>query len=574
MDFIKKILEILEKIVFVTDKKRNIIWMNNYARKKFDLNDTKNNNFDKMFKDIKNLKENQIIKDLKGRKFKIDLYEKYTEFETRNIIIITSISDYQDDKIRLYCLEKIIESIDNGIILSDINGKVLLYNESQQCIEGIKKENIIGKNLSDVYDYNICGKSEHRKVYTTKKPIKDRYRKLTYKDGTSKQLHYSTYPIERDGEILGVFSVSTNERLLQQLLSEVTELKYQLAHKNTNKESKYSMKNGTRYTFKNLVGGDEILKIVKESKKIALLDSNILIVGETGTGKEVFAQSIHNYGKYKDEPFIPINCAAIPENLLESILFGTIKGAYTGALDTPGLFEEAKNGTLFLDELNSMPVSMQTKLLRVIQERRATRVGSSKMYNIDCRIISAINESPKELIKEGRFRQDLFYRISSLTIKVPSLSQRIEDIEILSEFFFSKYNLKLGKNIVSMSNDLIKLLKSHSWPGNVREFEYIIENLMIRCDDNEDILKLEHLPNHIREELDIIDIDKEDINNLDILKMEENQSLSEKLKEIEKEIIINTLSNTNWNISKSSKELNIIRQSLIYRIKKLGIIRL
>ncbi|WP_042273465.1 sigma-54 interaction domain-containing protein [Faecalimicrobium dakarense] len=574
MEVNHKLFDTIDEAVFVL-KDKNVKWINKYSTRFFDKNQILNINFYELFNINDKIKENQILDHNSGRKFKI----KYTESEDLNseIIIMKCINDYKDDKVKLHCLEKVVESIDNGIVLSDLDGKIVLYNKWQEYLDDNKKEEVLGKKLWEVYDYGHEHKSEHQMVYKTRTPIKDAYKVFSHR-----YAHYSTYPIELEDDVVGVFSVSTNEKILQDLLLETIEIKRQIVNRNIENTKKYDNKNGTRYEFSSIVGGEKIRNLITLSQKIALLESNILIIGETGTGKEVFAQSIHNYGKNKNEPFIPINCAAIPENLLESILFGTVKGSYTGAADTAGLFEEAGRGTIFLDELNSMPISMQTKLLRVIQERRTTRIGSSKMYNIECRIVTAINEEPKVLINDNRLRQDLFYRISSLTIKIPPLRERKEDIELLTKFYISKYNIRLDKSIEGINEDVLKVLKKHNWPGNVRELEHIIENLFIACEDNKKIIDLDCLTEYIRYELNLNNNENEDVYinktkvedyfNIDLHEdTKEDLSLTEILNNIERKIIVNVLEENNWNISKSSKQLNIIRQSLIYRIKKLDI---
>lgn len=579
MDINYKLYNIINEVVFVL-KNNEIEWINDYSIRFFNKEEILNKDFYKLFEIANKVEENQILIHSSGRKYKIRYTEKVdSEF---TIVIMGCVNDYKDDKVRLHCLETVIESIDNGIVLSDLEGRIVVYNKWQEYLDDHKKEEVLGKKLWDVYRYGQEQKSEHRRVYKTRTPIKDAYRVVSHK-----YAHYSTYPIELEDDVVGVFSVSTNEKILQDLLQETIELKRQIVNRNLNNINSYDNKNGTRYEFSSIVGGEKIGNLINLSQKIALLESNILIIGETGTGKEVFAQSIHNYGKNKNEPFIPINCAAIPENLLESILFGTVKGSYTGAIDSPGLFENAGRGTIFLDELNSMPIAMQTKLLRVIQERRTTRIGSSKMYNIECRIITAINEEPKLLINDNRLRQDLFYRISSLTVKIPPLRERKEDIELLINYYISKYNIKLEKNIEGISQDVINILIKHNWPGNIRELEHIIENLFIACEDNKNIIDLDCITEYIKYELNLnsekcdtnevaytITTNYEDCYDIDIKKeIKDDLSLTEILNNIERKIILKVLEENNWNISKSSKKLNIIRQSLIYRIKKLDIVK-
>ena len=226
-------------------------------------------------------------------------------------------------------------------------------------LEKRKAEDMIGRYIWDAYGYKDINKSEHMQVFKTRTSIINKYKAHAYDDGKPIYKSYSTFPVEKDGEIIGVYSISKDETKLQSLLAETIELKRQF--KKTPEGNKYIRPNGTRFTFSDIIGSSDIIKkTIKIAQSISWLDNNILIVGSTGTGKEVLAQSIHNHGKRKPYPFVGINCSAIPENLLESILFGTTKGAYTGAVDSSGLFEEAGEGTLFLDELDSMPIDRKS----------------------------------------------------------------------------------------------------------------------------------------------------------------------------------------------------------------------
>ncbi len=229
-----------------------------------------------------------------------------------------------------------------------------------------------------------------------------------------------------------------------------------------------------------ILGKTKIMEDLKARvKKIALSSSTILITGESGTGKEIFARSIHNAGNRREKSFVAINCGAIPDTLLESELFGYVKGAFTGAdpMGKMGKFELANKGTIFLDEIGDMPIYLQTKLLRVLQERRITRVGSNKEIDIDVRVIAATNKNLKELIKENKFREDLYYRLNVIPFEIPALRERIDDIEILIEFFIKKYTELLGKNFTSIeiTDEVMDTFYKYPWPGNVRELENTIE---------------------------------------------------------------------------------------------------
>ena len=469
-----------------------------------------------------------------------------------------------DKDTKIDSLEEIIGNISDGIVMSDCNGKIIIYNNAMEKLEDKRSVDMIGKYLWDAYEYEEQDASEHKKVFETGVPIINAYAAHAYKNGVPKYVSYSTYPIIKDGEKIGVYSISKNETKLHTLLSETMELKRNFNNKDHKGCEKTYKSNGTTYKFSDLIGSSkEMSNLIKEAQSIAWLDNNVLIVGNTGTGKEVFAQSIHNYGKRSEEPFIGINCSAIPENLLESILFGTVKGAFTGAVESNGLFQEAKGGTLFLDELNSMPITMQTKLLRVIQERRVMPVGGDKTFPINCRIISAMNEEPSILIKNGKLREDLFYRIAGFNLYIPSLHARNKDIFDLSDSFITEFNASMGKNILGLSKELKKIMAKYTWPGNVRELQHLIENMMVRVEEGADYLRISNIPDYLRDKI----IGANAISSIN----EEKESLPETLNYLEKRIIKEALSKNNWNISQTSRDLGIIRQSLLYRIKRLGI---
>lgn len=471
-----------------------------------------------------------------------------------------------DPEMLLYAFHKIIESISDGVVMSDAEGRVMVYNHAQEKLEELRGEDMIGKPLWEAYGYEPEAPSEHRQVLLSGKAVENRYEAHAVNNGIPKYVSYSTYPILREGTPIGVFSISKNETKLHALLEEAIELKRRfLSLDPEHQEPEVDPGNGTRYNFTHIVGDSEAMRqLIKEAQKIAWLDNNVLIVGETGTGKEVFAQSIHNHGKKHKEPFIGINCAAIPENLLEGILFGTVKGAYTGALDRSGLFEDARGGTLFLDELNSMPVSMQTKLLRVLQERKVNRVGGSEFVPVRCRVVCAMNEDPLKLIREGKLRQDLYYRIGGLSLYISPLRERPEDIRCLTRFFIQKYNHVLQTHVAQLSEALTKALDHYDWPGNVRELEHVIENLMVHNDEQNRILEATHLPAYLKASL-----------NLSVgeapARSRPQESLNTRMDRFERELILEALGRHHYNISSTSRELGIIRQSLLYKMKRLGI---
>lgn len=267
--------------------------------------------------------------------------------------------------------------------------------------------------------------------------------------------------------------------------------KYALAVENRSLKIQLAKLENDKYHF--IGNAPQVENIRKLVSRIANAPSNVLITGESGTGKEVIARLVHYSSDKKSLPFIAVNCGAIPENLIESELFGHLKGSFTGAInDKDGLFVAAGAGTLFLDEISTLPVNLQVKLLRAIEEHEVKPVGSNKSFAVKARIIAATNRELEKEIAAKRFREDLYFRLNVLEIKIPPLRERISDISLLAAFFISRINKELSKNVRDISVDVLHLLQNHNWPGNVRELENVIERAMIFCDDS--TIKKHHLP--------------------------------------------------------------------------------
>ncbi|MBF0275985.1 MAG: sigma-54-dependent Fis family transcriptional regulator [Nitrospinae bacterium] len=301
---------------------------------------------------------------------------------------------------------------------------------------------------------------------------------------------------------------------------------------------------------------EKMKKILNEAKQVATTDAPVLITGETGTGKELLAHSVHNFSGRASKPFIAINCGAIPENLLETELFGYKKGAFTGAdKDKKGKIEYAEGGSLFLDEIGELPQTMQVKLLRVLQEKKIERLGGIDSIKIDVRIIAATNRNLAEEIKEGRFRSDLYYRLSVVPVEMPSLVERREDLPILINHFFERYCLQYSRK-VKLSKEVIKKLSLYNWPGNIRQLKNTIERMVILCN---------------KDELLPIDIPAE-LKNQSMLNMEEGSfqlpSDGINLEEVERSFIEQALQLSNGNQTKAAKLLGITRNTLLYRLQK------
>ncbi|MBS4535188.1 sigma-54-dependent Fis family transcriptional regulator [Clostridium sp. D2Q-14] len=297
----------------------------------------------------------------------------------------------------------------------------------------------------------------------------------------------------------------------------------------------------------------EFLKIMKIARKVANSNVNVLITGESGVGKEILAKYIHKCSNRKKEKFVPVNCQSLPENLLESELFGHEKGSFTGAMEKRiGRFEESNGGTLFLDEIGEMPISLQVKLLRVIETKSIERVGSNKNIKIDSKLISATNRNIFEEIKCGNFREDLFYRINTITLEIPPLRDRREDINMFINFFLEKCKRDMKKNIIDIENKVMEFLLSYDYPGNIRELKNIIERLIVLSEDG--IIKFKDLPS-IRHERIYHESDNDTI-----------KSLKEVRKEVEVEHIKKVIEKCNGNLTYTAKYLNISRRQLYNKV--------
>jgi two-component system response regulator AtoC len=317
------------------------------------------------------------------------------------------------------------------------------------------------------------------------------------------------------------------------------------------------------YSFENIVSKNEKMQnIFDVIKKVAQYKSTVLISGESGTGKELVARALHYNGERSPNPFIPVNCGAIPENLLESELFGHAKGAFTDAIRTKkGLFEEADGGTLFLDEIGELPGQLQVKLLRVLQEGEIRRIGESKPIQIDVRIVAATVKDLVKEVNEGRFREDLFYRLNVLPIHIPPLRERKEDIPLLIHHFIQKFDQAMNKNVTDIDHKALEGLMNYKWYGNVRELENTIERAIVLTDKN--IIELENLPIEIqnfKEEFQLEPL------------ADEEYSIKKASKSLEINLIKKALKKTKGNHTHAARILEISHRALLYKIKEYGII--
>ena len=314
------------------------------------------------------------------------------------------------------------------------------------------------------------------------------------------------------------------------------------------------------FRFENLVGNSRKMRDVFEvAAQVARRDSTVLLLGESGTGKELLAKAIHQNSPRSKKPFVTINCGAIPESLIESELFGHRKGSFTGALtDRVGKFEAANEGTVFLDEIGDLSPSLQIRLLRVIQEREIDKIGYPQPVRVNVRIIAATHRNLRTMVEDAQFREDLFYRLSVVTINLPALRERKEDIPLLIDHFLKKHCGRYQIPALSISDEALEALMGHNWPGNVRELENVVEHLVVL--GKGDVIKPEHLPPEVRQT-------KSRVSNISLKLPEHGISLEE----VEKEILLQALEKHHWNQTSAARFLDISRKTLIYRIEKYGL---
>ncbi|WP_297201551.1 sigma-54 interaction domain-containing protein [uncultured Flavonifractor sp.] len=314
-------------------------------------------------------------------------------------------------------------------------------------------------------------------------------------------------------------------------------------------------------TLDRIITQDPAMLALKERvRDVAQLDSSVLIYGETGTGKELVAESLHSEGRRSGRPFVSQNCAAIPSNLLESIFFGTEKGSYTGALTRKGLLEEADGGTLFLDEINSMETGLQAKLLKVLEEKKVRRLGGSRDIPFDVRIVAAVNEEPARLIKEHRLREDLYYRLGVVRITLPPLRKRVGDIPLLIRYFIDQYNRKMKRQVHGISDQALRRLERYSWPGNVRELQNVVEGAFASA--RSELLLLDHMEDALDRETEE---SRQPVSGEEPLA--EGFSLNKAVEQYEKELLRKAMAQS-ASISQAARLLGLSRQNLKYKLQK------
>mgnify|MGYP003293518796 FL=1 len=465
--------------------------------------------------------------------------------------------------------ESVLNEVEEGVVISDHENRVIFINRAAEAIEGVDARMSLGQRMEELYLPVGKGKKKnsHAAVLNTGIAPNEHLNQYVVK-ASHKIMNVveRMYPVNIHGRTIAVFSLIKNLPVIQKSMEQGLEL-YDYFRENM-------PHNGTRYTFRSIVGNDiRFVEAISDAKCVAQNQTTVLIYGETGTGKELFAQSIHNASPYQNGPFISVNCAAIPSTLLESMFFGTVKGSYTGAANTMGLFEQARNGTLFLDEINSMDISLQAKLLKVIENKTVRRIGDEKERDIRCRILCALNEAPLACIENGKLRRDLYYRLSSCILYIPPLRERKSDIPLLCSYFLNQFNEEYGRHIRRIDPELMDRFLDYPWPGNVRELQHVVESAFSVSRKDMEILQLGHLSHYYREFFTARKPDSPSAGQTAPSPAAPHslQPLKAYMDSCEKNFLAAALCCHSNNITATARSLQITRQALQHKIRKYGL---
>jgi len=430
----------------------------------------------------------------------------------------------------------ILDSISEGVFTIDLNWRITFFNRAAEEITGIDRKTAIGKHCSEVLRADVCETNcTLRQTMETGKPIMNKAVHIIDADGDKRAIAISTALLkDKSGKVIGGVETFRDMSMVEQLRKEIE----------------------GRYSCEDIISqSNKMQNIFAVLPNIAESNTTVLIEGESGTGKELFARAIHNHSFRKDKPFIAVNCGALPDTLLESELFGYKAGAFTDAKsDKQGRFALAEGGTIFLDEIGDISTAVQVKLLRVLQDKIYEPVGAVSSVKAGVRIITATNKKLDQMVNEGKFREDLYYRINVMKLELPALRERKEDIPLLVDFFLGRFNRLHGKNISCVTSEVTTCLMAYDYPGNVRELENIMEHGFVLCDG--EIIEARHLPSSVRPFL------KTD-------KIESVQPAT--IKQTEIILITQVLQRNKGNKTAAAKELGIDKSTLFRKLKAYNI---
>ena len=457
-------------------------------------------------------------------------------------------TNYEELEEKYTTLKYVTGQINEGISAIDKDGVVIFWNRFMEERYDIPASDIVGKKMSDYLEDTISGR-----VLVTKKDMNDFYHSKNAEDGTDLYGFVQASPVFYNEEFVGVVCTEVD-------ITDATKLSKELEltqEKLTYLESE--VKSLSKNDFDEILGNSYALERSKQlAKQVAKSNSSIMLNGESGTGKEVFARAIHKYSE-REGTFIPVNCSAIPQDLFESEFFGYAPGAFTGAtkIGKSGIFELANNGTIFLDEIGDMPLNMQVKLLRVLQEKEFMRVGGNDIIKVNVRVIAATNKDIKQMVRDGKFREDLFYRLNVVEIKLPPLRERTGDVGILVYHFLEEQCKENNKPFLKISREALKILEKYYWKGNIRELKNTIENMVVLSSG--DTLEVEDIPEYIMEAIS------------KPKNFEYPMDLNRAIEILEINKIKEALKMSKGNKSKASKILNIPRTTLYYKMNQYNI---
>jgi PAS domain S-box-containing protein len=434
--------------------------------------------------------------------------------------------------------EIILESISDGVFTVDHNWRIMTFNRAAEEITGTSREEAIGRYCWEVFRANMCeGDCALKRTMKEGKPFVSSSTYIITNEQRKVPISVSTSPLKNDkGEILGGVETFRDHTLVEELRREL---------------------HGGHELAKMFSRSEQMQKLFAILPQVATSESTVLIDGETGTGKELLANALHELSDRRDEKFVAINCGALPDSLLESELFGYRAGAFTGAnKDKEGLFQAADNGTIFLDEIGETSSAFQVRLLRVLQEKQFQPLGSVKKRATNARIIAATNRDLNVMVERNEFRKDLYYRINIINLHLPPLRQRLEDVPLLVERFIDKLNKIKGKAITGISNEALTRLMNHDFPGNIRELENIVEHAFILC--NNGTITLHHLPSYLRQQQE----------QQAEQQTEQQTFLSASRAATEKDLLVAALKKNNYNRLAAARELGIHKTTLFRKIHK------